>query len=222
MNLRTSKNKYRRRREDILSLRRQGLSYKQIQKELGCSKGTISYHCGKNQSEKKRANSLIPRPLCRKVTRFKSRCSRESWRNFSNKVKCFKRRNKGNKRTATTSWRVNVRKQYTCADVVEKIGVKPICYLTGKKINLDEPSEYSLDHRVPVSKEVGNELENLEICSHQANQAKADLTLDEFYKLCEDVLSWRDKCQKRMKLKNKNKKLREFFKKTTPKKNKLS
>tara|TARA_B100001778_G_C18480539_1_gene580105 strand:- start:321 stop:926 length:606 start_codon:yes stop_codon:yes gene_type:complete len=200
MNLRTKKNKYKRRREDILSLRRQGLTYQQIQKELGCSKGTISYHCGKNQSEKKRVKSIISRPLCKKVTRFKSRCSKESWRGFSNKVKCFKRRNKGNKRTATTHWRVNVKNQYTCADVVEKIGVKPVCYLTGRKINLSKPSEYSLDHRVPSSRGGTNELENLEICSHQANQAKADLTLDEFYKLCEDVLLWRKKLLKRKKL----------------------
>jgi len=215
MNLRTSNNQYKRRREDILALRRQGLSYREIQNELGCSKGTISYHCGKNQSEKKRVKESIPRPLCKKVVRFKSRCTREGWRNFSNKVKCFKRRKRGSR--TPTAFRVNVDKQYTCADVVEKVGVKPVCYLTGKKINLDEPSEYSLDHRLPVSRGGKNELENLEICIHQANQAKADLTLDEFYKLCEDVLSWRNKLQKRIKLKDKRKRFKDFFKKTTPK-----
>ena len=61
MNLRTSNNQYKRRREDILALRRQGLSYREIQNELGCSKGTISYHCGKNQSEKKRVKELAER-----------------------------------------------------------------------------------------------------------------------------------------------------------------
>lgn len=32
-------------KEKILELRRQGYSYKKIEKELGCSRGTISYHC---------------------------------------------------------------------------------------------------------------------------------------------------------------------------------
>jgi predicted transcriptional regulator len=35
--------------EQILNLHSQGRSYTQIAKELGCSKGTISYHCGKGQ-----------------------------------------------------------------------------------------------------------------------------------------------------------------------------
>ena len=197
MNLRSKKNKYKRRREDILSLRRQGLSYEQIRKELGCSKSTISYHCGKKQTEKTRVQNQSENHLCKKVNRFKSRCTKEAWRSFSSKVKCFKRRAKGSRRNPSTYWRVNVKKQYTCADVVEKIGNKPVCYLTGKKINLNKPSEYTLDHRVPASKGGKNELENLEICSYEANQAKSDLSLDEFYKLCEDVLSWRDKCRKR-------------------------
>ena len=45
MNLRSKKNKYKRRREDILSLRRQGLSYEQIRKELGCSKKIFKRNC---------------------------------------------------------------------------------------------------------------------------------------------------------------------------------
>ena len=42
-------------REDILDLAKKGLSYRQIQKELGCSKSTISYHLGEGQKEKSRA-----------------------------------------------------------------------------------------------------------------------------------------------------------------------
>jgi transposase len=33
----------------ILSLRNQGKSYREIQKELSCSKGTINYHCKENE-----------------------------------------------------------------------------------------------------------------------------------------------------------------------------
>jgi len=40
-------------KEDILKLRKLGFSYNQICKELGCSKGTVSYHCGKRTGKKR-------------------------------------------------------------------------------------------------------------------------------------------------------------------------
>ncbi len=39
-------------KEEILKLRSEGKTYKQIQLLLGCSKGTISYHCGVGQKDK--------------------------------------------------------------------------------------------------------------------------------------------------------------------------
>jgi orotate phosphoribosyltransferase-like protein len=33
---------------EILNMRNDGLSYRQIEKELQCSKGTINYHCKKS------------------------------------------------------------------------------------------------------------------------------------------------------------------------------
>jgi len=39
-------------KEKIFELRQQGKSYREIQKILGCSKGTISYHLGPEQKEK--------------------------------------------------------------------------------------------------------------------------------------------------------------------------
>ena len=41
-------------KENILKLRAEGKSYRQIEKELGCSKGTISYHLGVGQKNKTR------------------------------------------------------------------------------------------------------------------------------------------------------------------------
>lgn len=38
--------------EQIIELQKQGKPYSQIQIELGCSKGTISYHLGAGQKEK--------------------------------------------------------------------------------------------------------------------------------------------------------------------------
>lgn len=43
---------YAKHRDNILRLRSEGKSYKEIQDELGCSKGTISYHLGEGQKEK--------------------------------------------------------------------------------------------------------------------------------------------------------------------------
>ena len=39
-------------KEEIFRLRSEGKSYREIQAELGCSKGTIAYHLGENQKER--------------------------------------------------------------------------------------------------------------------------------------------------------------------------
>lgn len=39
-------------KDEILRLKSQGKTYKEIQEILGCSKGTISYHLGEGQKEK--------------------------------------------------------------------------------------------------------------------------------------------------------------------------
>lgn len=41
-------------KENILRLRAEGKSYRQIQEILGCSKGTIAYHLGPDQKDKTR------------------------------------------------------------------------------------------------------------------------------------------------------------------------
>ena len=42
-------------KEDILYFAEKGLSYRQIQAKLGCSKSTIAYHLGKGQKDKAKA-----------------------------------------------------------------------------------------------------------------------------------------------------------------------
>ena len=44
-------------KEKIYELREKGYSYRMIQKELGCSKSTISYHLGAGQKEKTNAKN---------------------------------------------------------------------------------------------------------------------------------------------------------------------
>ena len=57
-------------KEEILRLRQEGKTYTQIQDILGCSRGTISYHCGDGQKEKTKvrtANSRRERNIVRKI-----------------------------------------------------------------------------------------------------------------------------------------------------------
>ena len=46
-------------RDQILKLRAEGKTYKEIQEITGASKGTISFHCGKGQKEKYRKRNLL-------------------------------------------------------------------------------------------------------------------------------------------------------------------
>ena len=135
--MQTYRSKYVRRKEEILRLRRSGKSYKQIRRILGCSLSTISYHCGKDSSEKKRVLKNVKERsghISKKVSNFKSRCTKSKWRTFRCKVKTFKKKGK-----AKTSWRVhNLKENFSTADVVAKVGSIPICYLTGRKINLNK------------------------------------------------------------------------------------
>jgi hypothetical protein len=54
-------------KDEILRLRAEGKTYTEIQEALGCSKGTISYHCGYGQREKVRARGRDARS---KVVKF--------------------------------------------------------------------------------------------------------------------------------------------------------
>ena len=55
-------------KDEILRLREEGKTYKEIQDELGCSKGTISYHLGEGQKLKYKASSKAARE--RRYKRF--------------------------------------------------------------------------------------------------------------------------------------------------------
>ena len=78
---------------------------------------------------------------------------------------------------------------FTLEDVLNKIGEEPKCYLTGVPIDLEDTKSYQLDHIIPVSRGGTNTLDNLEIATKKANQAKADMTLDEFKNLCQLVVN---------------------------------
>ena len=183
-----------RRKEAILRLRSEGRTYSEIEEELGCSKSTISYHCGENKTEKTRVknrNKSNEHKLSRKVSAFKSRITRNT---FRGKIKTFKKRNKNRRTHAYVN---NISKNFTVKDVLEKFGDAPVCYLTGVPLNLNDPESYQFDHIVPTSKGGTNDLSNLGICTRSANYAKNDLSVEDLYDLCEQILKWKDSSNKK-------------------------
>lgn len=164
-------------KEQILKLRKEGKSYNQIQKILGCSKGTISYHCGKGQKEKNRQRTRKRRKdaVVSKTERFICRGNKIRTRDFQRERKSGK----------FVDGRVY---DFTIDDVKNKIGDNPVCYLTGDSINIENPKDYEFDHIVPVSKGGTGNLDNLGITTKDANRAKGDMNLKEFVELCRKVV----------------------------------
>lgn len=179
----------------ILELHRKGLSYREIETKLGCSKGLISYHCGQGQKEKfmvKQRKERRSNVLKSKIIKFLEVHKRLRKKNDSdkrliekilqNKIRGFSltERKKGRYTKCKTMFKVK--------DFLKKIGSNPVCYLTGRPINLEEGRSYHLDHILPRSRGGDNSLDNCGLASRSANQAKADLTLEEFVQLCKEVV----------------------------------
>ena len=183
--------------ENILRLRDEGKTYLEIKEQLGCSLGTVGYHLGEKQKEKSTRRKQKQRdanPLEDKIVEFRrisenEKVSANLNEDLSNKQIQEKLRQK---RLGFT--RPHGRNSKRTGELVdhkamrEKIESNPICYLTGRPIDLSKPRTYSLDHIIPRSKGGDNSVNNLGLTAREANKAKSDLTLDEFLTLCYDVL----------------------------------
>lgn len=181
-------------KDNILRLREQGLSYRKIEKTLGCSRSTVSYYCGNRQKEKnkerQRINRNLQHPYKRKIEYFSN-----PRLHLNNKKPCHKWKKLIQLKIETFFYdRANnmaYRKpEFTVQDVIDKFGEKPKCYLTGKKINIYEPRTYEFDHKIPVSRGGDNSIENLGICTKKANQCKRDMTPTEFIEFCKQVVDF--------------------------------
>ena len=176
-------------KDQILKLREEGKTYDEIVNIIGCSKSTVSYHCGEGQKEKNINRTRKRRqinPLARKIESFKAR------RRLKNKAEKFQMRVKFGgdlpSRGGVLLSRKNCNPTFNHHDILEKFGPHPYCYLTNRSINWEDSSTYVLDHIIPVSLGGDNSLNNLGLSCPQANNAKSDLNLEDFFDLCKEIL----------------------------------
>lgn len=181
--------------EKIFELREQGLSYREVETKLGCSRSLISYHCGTGQKDKtlnRQRKDRKENVLKRKATRFRcfSKKSKTKQQSSNKKIQqilqnkigrfCLTERVKGRY--------AKCRIMFKTKDLIERIEANPVCYLTGRKIDLEDGRSYHLDHIIPRSKGGDNSMDNCGLACKSANQAKTDLTLEEFVQLCREVV----------------------------------
>jgi 5-methylcytosine-specific restriction endonuclease McrA len=177
-------------KEQILKLRNEGKSYREIEKILGCSRSTIAYYCGAGQKEKVQLRNQKRRksnPLQTKVETF--RCPPSLWRKPRKLDEEIKDTNRLFPDKVSRFKRVGKTEKFYHQDVKEKFGENPICYLTGRKIDWNQPRTFTLDHIIAVSKGGDNTLANMGLTCREANKAKDDLSVEELLKLCVDILT---------------------------------
>lgn len=175
-------------KEKILYLRSIGKTYNQIVKELGCSKATVCYYCNSTQQSKRQQRQRKYReqghPFNRKLNNFIDRKSRKPI--VKNPI-CNSQQLIKDKITKFCNEREKM-PRIKIEEVISIFEKNPTCYLTGYPIDINKPRTYQFDHKVPSSRGGTNTLDNLGICTKQANLAKSDMTHDEFVEFCKTVL----------------------------------
>lgn len=159
-------------KDKILELRLQGKTYNQIVKILNCSKSTVSYYCGKEQKEKNKQ-------------RARKRRENDKGRIFK-KIDNFLIKRIGDFKIERTNGKIVG--NFSSKDAIKILSENPVCYLTGKQIDLKDRKSFELDHIIPASRGGENTLENMGLTCKEANRAKHDLTKEEFINLCKNVL----------------------------------
>lgn len=183
--------------EKIKELHSQGMTYSQICDLLGCTKSLVSYYINPNGKARVRANTRKRRakihPFKKKLETFlyvetyqqepKTLSEKIKWRKrMTDKISDFQKESKNKTPQNINSAAIQLE------DVLEIIGNNPTCYLTGDPIDIYDTRSYNFDHIQPRSRGGQNTIENLGVCTRDANQAKNDFTLDEFIELCKKVL----------------------------------
>ena len=185
-------------KEQILELRKQGKSYREISEELDCHISSVSYWLTPGAKERNKIKARKIRhnehPLTQKIRNFTINkvfnedkpYTTKANRRISNKVsKFFQYQSYG------VPYMTH-KQSFTTADLMEKIGDNPTCYITGKPIDLTDTRSYHLDHIVPRSKGGKNTLDNANICTRIANLSKNEMTYEEYVEHCRLVVEHHD------------------------------
>jgi 5-methylcytosine-specific restriction endonuclease McrA len=150
--------------KQILELRAQGKTYKEIMEVVGCSNSTVAYYCGEGQKEK---------------TYLRNKNSRSKIHNsIKNKIVSF------------LTDRHTKKKDYSALDMETTYNMifnTKVCYLSGRKIDLTDTGAYHLDHIIPFSKGGKSDFDNIGVTCKEANIAKSTLSIEDFILLCVDV-----------------------------------
>ena len=175
-------------KEQILELRSQGKSYKEISETLNCSRGSISYHCGDGQKNK---------------SKLRQRKNKKVRHPYYNKLHCFKGKRRQFQKNTITKNKLNqvlvykiytfrrnnlMSNEITLEEILNKLGENPTCYLTGDQIDIYDTRSYHFDHIIPISKGGTSSIDNLGFCTREANFAKRDMTDKDFIAFCKKVV----------------------------------
>jgi 5-methylcytosine-specific restriction endonuclease McrA len=177
-------------KDDILKLRAEGKSYRQIQKILGCWHSSITYHCGEGQKEKALLRSykhIAKHPYITKLHQFLYD------KRFLKKQRARNLPHSNDKITKILYIKLKFfyngeKIMLSINDIINKLGENPKCYLTGRPIDISKSRSYHFDHILPRTRGGQNTLDNLGIACKEANMAKTDATVEEFIQLCKEVL----------------------------------
>jgi 5-methylcytosine-specific restriction endonuclease McrA len=157
----------------ILKLRSEGYTYNQIVEKVGCAHSTVSYYLSGTVRENARKRSNKNRK--KRVADPLTVAIQQKLHNFN----CDNRSGSTKKSYPT---------QIGIKELRPKLLASPICYLTGKRLDLLDKSTWSFDHIIPRSKGGTNSKENMGLVCSSANRCKHDLYLEDFLALCKTVL----------------------------------
>ena len=174
-------------REKIFCLREEGLTYDEIASIVCCNKGTVCYHLNSTQKQKSQERQIRSRQknhISGRIFCFKKPYQAKNRKGFLQNIRQKTRKFKTRGGEAVSNY------DYGYKEVLEKLGDSPKCYLTGVPIDLSKSSTYSFDHIIPRSRGGNNSLENLGLCLREVNNAKSDMTPEEFISLCKKIVDY--------------------------------
>jgi 5-methylcytosine-specific restriction endonuclease McrA len=178
----------------IIELRNQGKTYTEIKKILKCSKATISYYINPqekiNTTNRRRRNRAKQHPYIRKIENFsRSYYEPKTKQQISTAKRLLQIKTECFSRTGINRQMYN-KPTFTVQDVINKFGEHPKCALTGDEIDIYQPRTYEFDHIIPVTRGGTNNIDNLQLCTKKANQAKRNMTDEEFINLCKKIVNY--------------------------------